>query len=181
MQKIWVQFLIREDPTCRRATKFVCHSCWARAPEPWPQLLSPCATTTEACMAWSPCSATEKPLQWEAWAPKWQSGPCSLQLEESLGSSEDPEQLKVKKKKKKRKCKKHWDHKEKDKVVMAGVAESLVKRKERRKLHFRMWFSSKQNMSICLTSHAEDPRRFFFLFLFSFFAIQFYHFSLIKY
>ena len=49
MQGTWVQALVREDPTCRGATRSLCHSYWACALEPvslnyWvhePQLLSP--------------------------------------------------------------------------------------------------------------------------------------------
>ena len=37
MQGTWVRALVQEDPTCRRATKPVCHNCWAREP----QLLKP--------------------------------------------------------------------------------------------------------------------------------------------
>ena len=50
MQGTRVQALVREDPTCRGATKPMCHqllSLRSRAHET--QLLSPCATTTEAC------------------------------------------------------------------------------------------------------------------------------------
>ena len=49
IQGTWVRALAREDPTCRRATKSVCHNYWAWALEPtshnyWahvPQLLKP--------------------------------------------------------------------------------------------------------------------------------------------
>ena len=34
MQGTWVRALVREDPTCRGATKPVCHSCWVCALEP---------------------------------------------------------------------------------------------------------------------------------------------------
>ena len=55
MQGTRVQALVREDPTCHRAPKPLCHNYWACALEPashnyWalmPQLLSPHATTTE--------------------------------------------------------------------------------------------------------------------------------------
>ena len=69
-----VRALVWEDPTCRGAAKPVCHNYWACALEPashnyWahvPQLLSPHATTTEACMARARALQQEKPLQWEA-------------------------------------------------------------------------------------------------------------------
>ena len=49
VQGTWVRARVREDPTCRRATKPVCHNYWACALEPtshnyWarvPQLLKP--------------------------------------------------------------------------------------------------------------------------------------------
>ena len=44
MQETRVRALVREDPTCRGATKPVCHNYWACEP----QLLSLHATTTEA-------------------------------------------------------------------------------------------------------------------------------------
>ena len=44
MQGTQVHGLVREDPTCRGATKPVCHNYWAHEP----QLLSPRAMTTEA-------------------------------------------------------------------------------------------------------------------------------------
>ena len=62
MQGTGVRALVQEDPTCRRATKPVCHNYWACALQP-------------ACRnSWSPRAATtgahalqqEKPLQWEA-------------------------------------------------------------------------------------------------------------------
>ena len=84
MQGTWVRALVREDPTCRGATKPVRHNYWACALQPvshnyWarvPQLLSPCATTTEAstpraCAPWQ-----ERPPQWEAYAPQWRVAPA---------------------------------------------------------------------------------------------------------
>ena len=51
IQGTWVRALVQEDPTCRGATKPVHYnqllSLRSRAREP--QLLSPRATTTEAC------------------------------------------------------------------------------------------------------------------------------------
>ena len=77
MQGAWVQALVWEDPTCRRATKPMRHNYWACAPEPashsyWahvPQLLSPRATTTEAHAPRARAPQQEKPLQREARAP----------------------------------------------------------------------------------------------------------------
>ena len=89
MQETRVQSLIQEDPTCRRATKPMCHNCWACALEPvshnyWArmpqllkprhnrvhmlQLLSPRAATTEAHTPRAHAPQQEKPPQWEACA-----------------------------------------------------------------------------------------------------------------
>ena len=78
MQGTWVQALVQEDPTCRRATKPVHHNYWACTPQPvshdyWacgPQLLSPRATTTEACAPRTHAPQQEKPPQQEARAPQ---------------------------------------------------------------------------------------------------------------
>ncbi|KAJ8786159.1 hypothetical protein J1605_006515 [Eschrichtius robustus] len=59
-----VRSLVREDPTCRRATKPVRHyylSLRSRAREP--QLLSPRAATTEAHTPRACAPQQEKPLQ----------------------------------------------------------------------------------------------------------------------
>ena len=57
MQKTRVQSLIREGLTHHGATKpqplSLCSTAWES------QVLSPCATTTEACPPWSPCSTRE--------------------------------------------------------------------------------------------------------------------------
>ena len=84
MQGTRVQSLVREDPTCRRATKPVSHNYWACALEPsshnyWahePQSLSLCATTT-AAHAPRPCAPQqEKPPQWEACSLQWRVAPA---------------------------------------------------------------------------------------------------------
>ena len=70
MQGTRVRALVREDPTCRRATKPMRHNYWACALEPanhnyWahvPQLLK--LTRLE------PVLRNEKPPQWEAHAPR---------------------------------------------------------------------------------------------------------------
>ena len=75
---------VREDPTCRGATKPVhhnywacslepaCHNCWARKP----QLLSPRATTTEARALRACAPQQEKPLRWEARALRQRVAPA---------------------------------------------------------------------------------------------------------
>ena len=84
MQETWVQALVQEDPTCRRATNPMRHNYWACALEPmshnyWahkPQLLSPCATTTEARTPTAQAPQQEKPPQWEARAPQRRVAPA---------------------------------------------------------------------------------------------------------
>ena len=74
MQGTRVQALVREDPTCRGATKPVHHDYWARKP----QLLSPRATTTEARVPRAHAPQQEKPPQWEAHAPQRRVAPAPL-------------------------------------------------------------------------------------------------------
>ena len=74
MQGTRVRALVWEDPTCRGATRPVHHNYWACALEPIshnysahePQLLSPCATTTEARAPRARALPQEKPPQWDA-------------------------------------------------------------------------------------------------------------------
>ena len=72
MQRTWVWALVWEDPTCRGATKLVCHNYWA----PEPQLLSLCATTTEACPLRACAPQQEKPPQGEAHARQRRVAPA---------------------------------------------------------------------------------------------------------
>ena len=77
MQGTWVQALVREDPTCRGATKPVRHNYWACALElREPQLLSPRAATTEARAPRARALQQEKPLLWEACAPQRRVAPA---------------------------------------------------------------------------------------------------------
>ena len=69
MQGTRVWALVREDPTCRRATKPIRHNYWACA-------LEPRVTTTEAHAPWACTPQQEKPLQWEACAPQRRVGPA---------------------------------------------------------------------------------------------------------
>ena len=59
MQGTQVRALVREDPTCREATKPASHNYWASVP----QLLKP--ARLELVLP-----NKEKPLQWEARAPQ---------------------------------------------------------------------------------------------------------------
>ena len=98
MQGTRVRALVREDPTCRGATKPVCHNYWACTVEPsccnyWarvPQLLKrvclePVLCNREATAMKSPCTSTK-------------SSPRSLQLERKpTCSNEDTKQPKINK------------------------------------------------------------------------------------
>ena len=97
MQGTRVQALIREDPTCRGATKPVCHNYWAYALEPashnyW----SPRAATTEACVP-----RARAPQQREATAMRsprtaMKSSPRSPQLEKARTQQRRPNTAKKK-------------------------------------------------------------------------------------
>ena len=77
MQGTWVRALVQEDLRCRGATKPVCHNYWACALEARKlQLLSPCATTTEARAPRARAAQQEKPPQWEARAPQGRVAPA---------------------------------------------------------------------------------------------------------
>ena len=89
MQGTWVQALVREDPTCRGATKPVHHKYWACALEPashnyW----SPCA--------WSPCSTTRQATTMRSVCTATKSSPCSLQLEKARAQQRRPSTAKNK-------------------------------------------------------------------------------------
>ena len=57
MQEIWVWALVQEDPTCRGATKPVCHNYWA------------CASGA--------CAPQQERLRWwEARTPRWRVAPA---------------------------------------------------------------------------------------------------------
>ena len=69
MQGTWVQSQVWEDSTRPRATKPVHHNYWACMLQGYePQLLSPWAASTEACMPGACAPQQEKPPQWEACA-----------------------------------------------------------------------------------------------------------------
>ena len=72
MQSTQVWSLVWEDPTCRGATKPVCHNYWAHMP----QLLKPAGP--KAC-----APQQEKPPQQEACAPQLESSPHLPQLEKA--------------------------------------------------------------------------------------------------
>ena len=84
MQRTRVQVLVREDPTCRGATKPMRHNYRACALEPashnyWarePQILSLRAATTEAHVPGAYAPQQEKPPQWEAHAQQRTAPAC---------------------------------------------------------------------------------------------------------
>ena len=116
MQGTRVRALVLEDPTCRGATKPVCHNYWACALEPvshnyWarvPQLLSLCATTTEpVCHNYwarvpqllSPCATTTEPMCLEPTHCNEVQCPPSPQLEKARVQQQRPNAARRKKKK----------------------------------------------------------------------------------
>ena len=113
VQRTRVRSLVREDPTCHRATKPVRHNYWACALEPashnyWahmPQLLSPQATTTEPAHHnyWSPhtyslCSTTREATAMRSPCTATKSSPSSPQLEKARTQQWRPNTGKKKKK-----------------------------------------------------------------------------------
>ena len=88
MLEMWVWSLIREDTTCLRATKPMCHSYWAGALKPGSCNLSPHVLEPTLC--------NEKPLQ-QAHTSHLESSSHSQQPEKSLCSNEDPAQPKINK------------------------------------------------------------------------------------
>ena len=83
MRGTQVRALVQEDPTCRGATKPMRHNYWASALGPvshnWahvPQLLSPCAATTEAHAPRACAPQQEKPPEWEAHAQQGRVAPA---------------------------------------------------------------------------------------------------------
>ena len=105
MQGTRVRALVREDPTCRGATRPVCHSYWACALEPvshnyWahvPQLLSPRATTTEARSPRACAPQQEKPPQGEARALQRRVAPARHNQRKPASNNKDPTQPKINK------------------------------------------------------------------------------------
>ena len=107
MQGTRVWALVQEDPTCRRATKPVCHNYWACALEPtchnyWahvpqllsllsrarePQLLSPSATSTEAC-APRGCAPPQEVTTMKSPRTAMKSSPRSPQLDSPRSNKE---------------------------------------------------------------------------------------------
>ena len=84
MQGTQFRSLVREDPTCRGATKPVRPNYWAHVPQLTkpacsgthvPQLLSLRAATAEARAPRARAPQQEKPLQWEAHAPQRRVAP----------------------------------------------------------------------------------------------------------
>ena len=85
MLEAQVQSPVRQDPTCRGATKPARHDYWASSLEPGRHNY------------WAQAAQQEKPQQWEAGEPQLESNPLSPQLEKSLWGNEDPAQPKVNK------------------------------------------------------------------------------------
>ena len=99
MQGTWVWSLVWEDPTCRGATKPVCHNYWACSLEPtshnyWahvPQLLKP--------MCLEPLLRNKRSHRMRSPHTATKSSPLSLQLEKAHAQQRRPNATKKKKKK----------------------------------------------------------------------------------
>ena len=91
MQGTRVRAPVREDPSCRGATRPVSHNYWA------------CASGARA-------PQRGRPRQWEACAPRWRVAPARRNWRKPLHRNEDPTQPKIKKNKKKKNKKfcLHW-------------------------------------------------------------------------
>ena len=76
MHGTWAPCPVWEDSRCCGATKAVHHNDWVHA-------LEPVNCNYWSLVSYSPCSAKEKPQQWEARAPQPESSPSSPQLEKA--------------------------------------------------------------------------------------------------
>ena len=83
MQGTRVWSLVREDPTCRRATKPVCHNYWA------------CALEPASHNYWAHGQQLLKPTRLEPMLRNKRS-PCSLQLEKACAQQRRPKAAKKK-------------------------------------------------------------------------------------
>ena len=90
MQGTRVRALIREDPTCRGATKPMRHNYWACALEPMSHNYWARAPRAHA-------PQQEKPPQWEACPPQRRVAPARYTREKPACSNEDPTQPKINK------------------------------------------------------------------------------------
>ena len=97
MQGTRVRALVREDPTCHRATKPVRHNYWACAIEPASHnFWSPCATTTEARVLRARAPATREATAMRMPCTTMKSSPCSPQLEKACTQQQRPNPAKNK-------------------------------------------------------------------------------------
>ena len=89
MQGTQVRALVREDPTCRRATKPMCHNYWACALEPMSHnYLKP------TCL--EPALRNERSHGNEKLSPQQRGAPCSTQLEKARTQQQRPNAAKNK-------------------------------------------------------------------------------------
>ena len=87
MQETRVWSLVREDITCHRATKHVCHSYWACG-------LEPGNLSSWASMPWS-LSSTREVTEMISPPATMKSSPSSPQLEKSPCSNKDPAETRI--------------------------------------------------------------------------------------
>ena len=93
-QEIWVQSLIWEDPTCRRATKPVHHSYEPALWSPGVTTTDMHAATSEARMPWS-CVPQKGSHCHQRLSQRLERSPRSPQPEKSSDIDEDPAQPKI--------------------------------------------------------------------------------------
>ena len=98
MQGTWVRSLVREDSTCCRAAKPVCHNCWVCALELGATATRPeCCNFTESHVSRVCALQKEKPPQWEAFAPQLETSSHSLQLQKAHEKRRRPRAAKINK------------------------------------------------------------------------------------
>ena len=88
--------LVLEDSTCHKATKPVYHNYWHCSRAGDVQLLSPYATTTEACVPQSLCSTTRDATTVRNLPPQLESSPCSQQPAKACTQQQRPSTAKKK-------------------------------------------------------------------------------------
>ena len=93
-QETQVPSLIQEYPTCHGGTKPMRQNYWSCALEL--QVLSPCASTTEACVCYRLCSATREATTMRSPHTTTREQFCSPHLEKTPRSNKDPVQPKKK-------------------------------------------------------------------------------------
>ena len=96
MQRTWVRALVREDPTCRRATKPVRHNYWACTLESVSHNYWALCHNYWSPHAYSPCSATREATAIRSPRTAMKSSPCWPQLKKAPTQQQRPNAAKNK-------------------------------------------------------------------------------------